>query len=271
MSEPSVEMSPLWAILDAYEKDALAEVRLRWNAWSTDLENTVVREVVGALLARQATLAIELVRNPSLWTGHLAPLFLRAMADVHISLAWISQDPTQRSQSFVGYGLGQVKLQIERHKQTWPDEPPDDQEKAMVGFLERWLDSQRYSFFTEVNVGSWSQKSVRDMAQEAGIGDFYDYVYTPFSACTHSMWHHVEQYNLKRCRNPLHGYHRVPTIVDLGPEADNALLAAKYLDKSIRTFDDAFGVKIECESSRENLSRGLEAVLAVPDEEPGEV
>jgi hypothetical protein len=48
------------------------------------------------------------------------------------------------------------------------------------------------------------------MAEEAGCIDFYNYVYTPFSACAHSMWHHIARYDLRECGNPLHRHHRRP-------------------------------------------------------------
>jgi len=31
------------------------------------------------------------------------------------------------------------------------------------------------------------------MAEEAGCIDFYNYVYSPFSGCVHSMWQHIGQ------------------------------------------------------------------------------
>jgi hypothetical protein len=33
------------------------------------------------------------------------------------------------------------------------------------------------------------------MAEQAGLLDFYNYVYTPFSQCAHSTWYHVGRYN----------------------------------------------------------------------------
>ena len=131
----------------------------------------------------------------------------------------------------------------------------------MVAFLEGRLEAQRYSFLTEVNVGSWSQKSVRDMAQEAGVDDIYALAYVPFSASTHSMWHHLEQYNLKRCENPLHRFHRVPTIVDTGYLPDCAITAAQYVDDSLRLFDRVFEVSVGAPVAYDNLYERLSNVL----------
>ena len=51
--------------------------------------------------------------------------------------------------------------------------------------------------------GAWSGKTTRDMAEESGILDFYNYVYTPFSQCAHSTWYHVGRYNSDPSESPL--------------------------------------------------------------------
>lgn len=72
-----------------------------------DIYDTAAHEVTGALIARQATLSIQLCSSPGNWNGHVAPLFLRAMVDAHISLAWVLKEPAQRAKDFILYGLGQ--------------------------------------------------------------------------------------------------------------------------------------------------------------------
>ena len=72
----------------------------------TGLANPQVFSVLTALLARQTTLAIELSSAPQLWNSHSAPLFLRAMADVHITLAWILLEPEVRAAQYIEHGLG---------------------------------------------------------------------------------------------------------------------------------------------------------------------
>ena len=53
-------------------------------------------------------------------------------------------------------------------------------------------------------------QNMRDFFVEENGKHFYDFVYTPFSAAVHNMWHHVARYNLTYCDNPLHRYHRIP-------------------------------------------------------------
>ena len=74
---------------------------------------------------------------------------------------------------------------------------------------EQWLNGQRYTFLTEVNVGSWGT-DLRKMAEEAGLIELHRNDYARWSSTTHSMWHHVACFNLQYCTNPLHGHHRVP-------------------------------------------------------------
>jgi hypothetical protein len=88
----------------------------------------------------------------------------------------------------------------------------------MFDAMQSWIDGQRVSFLLDVDPGKWAGLTVRQMAIEAECLDFYNLVYTPFSTCAHSMWHHVARYNLVSCGNPLHRYHRRPTSSQLEPD-----------------------------------------------------
>ena len=236
-------------IIEEFCQNAKAELASRWEAWPIDLSLNEMHEVVGGLLARQVTLAVELAVAPSTWNPHMAPVVLRSMADVHITLAWILQDPVERSRRFIHYGLGQTKLQIEHRKARWDNKEPSEAERLIVSAEEAWLDSQRWSFLTIVDVGSWSDLSTRRMAEEADLLDFYNYVYAPFSAAAHSMWHHVGRYNLSHCASPLHRHHRVPVVPDFPPDAFFVILGAKYMNKSFRAFDEKFSVSVSAANS----------------------
>src|SRR2546423_11640354 len=95
------------AILRNYVQMLEVELSERWKGWSLDLSCREMYEVIGALLARQLTLAVEFAMSPSIWNMHIAPLILRSMADNYINLAWIFQEPLDRSRKFIIYGLGQ--------------------------------------------------------------------------------------------------------------------------------------------------------------------
>ena len=258
----------LFAALAKFNANARADVSSRWDELGADISQSETKEVVGGLLSRQAKLAIDLVQNPGVWTEHSAPLFLRAMADVHITLAWILEDANTRSRQFIHYGLGQAKLEIEKRKaRLAASDPPAADEQAFIEFLESWVGSQRYTFLTEVNVGSWSGASTRQMAHEAGLRDYYDYVYAPFSSCVHSTWQHVERLNTAFCDNPLHRFHRVPAMARRDRDPYYALLAAECLDETLSVVDESFGLHSACSTAYEELAEALAESFRVPEDE----
>ncbi|MCY4377646.1 MAG: DUF5677 domain-containing protein [Spirochaetaceae bacterium] len=238
-----------------------SELSERWRTWRYEFSLKDLHAVVGGLLSRQVTLAAELARAPSCWNYHVGPLFLRAMAEVHITVAWILHDPNQqidRCKKYIDFGLGQQKLELERRRTTIKerDRDPTDEEVAWMEVQEQWINSQRATFLTEVNVGSWSGIPVRKMAEDAGCIDFYNHVYTPWSAVAHSTWQHIGRYNVTQCQNPLHGFHLVPAAIDAAA-LDVLYLAGKYADKTFRLFDTNMGVKTNIACAFDDLVSGL--------------
>jgi hypothetical protein len=227
-------------ILDTYIDNTLNELRIIWNNLSIDLTRKEMYEVLGGLIARQITIAKQFLSCSSIWTEDIAPIILRSMADNYINFAWILNDPLDRSRKFILHGLGQEKLVIEHRKKELENEGINYKDDEFIKACERWIDTQRYSFLTEVNIGSWSGLSTRDMAEQSGCMDFYNYVYLPFSCAAHNLWNHIAKYNLIISENPLHNYLRRPVI----PDNYNALiyvdLAAKYVDKMLCEFDTVF-------------------------------
>src|SRR5579864_7388177 len=122
--------SKLEDLFRAIEVKIRQELRLRCEAYTPDFRMPEVFNVLTALLARQATLAIELAFAPQLWNGHSAPLFLRAMTDVHITLSWILLDPKARARQYIQHGLGQAVLELEHHKK-WLDSAPEPSKEDM--------------------------------------------------------------------------------------------------------------------------------------------
>jgi hypothetical protein len=231
--------SKLEELFHAIEAKIRRELRVRCEAYTPDFQAPEVFNVLTALLARQATLAIEFASAPQLWNYHSAPLFLRAMTDVHITLSWILLDPKPRVRQYIDHGLGQAVLELE-HRKKLLESADDDRKQELQQFIqafEAWIDAQRWNFLVEVNVGAWSGKNTREMAQEAGILDFYNYVYTPFSQCAHSTWYHVGRFNSGPSGSPLTRQLWVPRI-ESANDIWTLSLAAKYLDKSFNLFDE---------------------------------
>ena len=217
-----------------------ADTLARLERWPLDLNEAESYEVIAALLCRQTTLVIELAAAPPIWTPHSAPIFLRAIADAFISLAWILKEPGPRARLFVEDGLGTIKLQI-AHQEQALDATQDPEEQAqlrqMIEMWRSWLKSQRLDMFVEINLGSWSGLNNRKMAQEAGFLDFYNHVYQPFSGVAHSNWAHVSMFNTLPCRNPAHRNHRAPALINVEPDPHWLYLATKYFSKTLAHFD----------------------------------
>jgi hypothetical protein len=216
--EPTDSEDPLERFVFSYRNAVRADLRTRLANWPLDLNAVEAFEVVTALLCRQAALVMDMASSPGVWTPHTAPIVLRAIADVFISLAWILKDPEPRARRFVEDGLGAIKLQIAHQKRALeamadPDEA--EQMRQMIGLWSDWLAGQRMEAFVEVNLGSWSGLNTRKMAEEAGFLDFYNHVYQPFSGVAHSNWAHVSMFNTVHCQNPAHRWHRAAAIAHM--------------------------------------------------------
>jgi hypothetical protein len=162
------------------------------------------------------------------------------MTDVHITLSWILLDPSTRARQYIDHGLGQAVLALEHRKKEMERADVDSKEKLekAISAEEAWVDSQKWNFLVDVNIGAWSGKTARQMSEEAGILDFYNYVYTPFTHCVHSTWYHVGRYNSAPSESPLTRQLWVPRIADSSSDLWNLHLAAKYLDKTFDLFDE---------------------------------
>jgi hypothetical protein len=248
------------SILLQYVREIRDDLKTRWESWPLDLAHSELHEVVGALLARQVTLASNFARAPGVWNDHIAPVILRCMADVYISLAWILEDPVDRSKKYILYGLGQTKLQVEHRKAQMESNGEDPSSDPLIEPLERWMSYQRYPFLTEVNIGSWSGLDTRQMAEQAGCLDFYRYVYTPFSASVHSTWYHVGRLNLEPCTSLLHRAHNLPIDPDAEIDPHYLMLAAKYLDKAFHLFDTKMLIDCPPSEASAHLAQMIETL-----------
>jgi hypothetical protein len=229
-----------------YCEAARAGFASRWSQIVPDTYRPHRHEAVGALLARQVSLSVELARAPQIWNGHAAPLFLRSMTDAYITLAWMLEDLADRSTKYVEYGLGQEKLfirYIEEELKTNTDPDRAQILERMLNFRKGWLNSQHADWATDVNLGAWSGMSTRDMAKDIKRESIYRFAYMPFSGVVHNMWQHVSVYNMQRCKNALHKWHLVPSTRDAPFDPDYMYRSAKYLSQSFELLDSKLATK----------------------------
>ena len=242
------KLSPLEDFLARYLANVIEGFEARWESYTPEIYQNEISEAIWGLVARQATLAVEMAHNPGIWNPHIAPIILRSMTDVHITLAWIIDDPASRSKEYIRYGLGQEKLFLEylqNESDQIPDGEFDEPIEELIEMKKAWLNTQLMEWAIEVNVGSWSGKSAREMAQEADCESLYKFAYVPFSGAVHSMWQHVGMFNVVPCKNPLHKYHRIPTITDFSPNPDYLYRSAKYVSRSYDLLSEKMGIEVD--------------------------
>ncbi len=245
-----------WQAIEVFIEHLSAQVDRRWDVWGRGPESRYVHEAVGGLLARQATLATQLAASPTIWNPHLAPMVLRSMVENCMTLAWILKEPEERAKQFVDYGLGQANLVLEHMKEDIRETGEDPDTNELVKAMEDWLDGERYTFATVVNVGSMGA-NLREMAEEAGLLGLHRIDYALWSGATHNMWQHIVQHNVRPCENPLHGYHRLPAVATPsgGSESEYLWRAADYVDLALSCFDEATGTEVDIPTAIQVLQR----------------
>jgi len=255
-------------IIDKYTSLLHDELCERWDNWQIDLDKKEIYEVIGGLMARQVTLAACLAHAPLFWNAHGGPLVLRTMVDNCIIFAWIFEEPLERVRQYIDYGLGQEKLNIEHRKKL----PESEINNEIIKTMEKWLESQRYAFLTDVNVGSWAGTDMRSMAEQADCKELYNMAYNPLSAATHNMWHHICKWNLIHCPNPLHKFHRVPYVPSKF-ESDFSVFysAVLYVRKIFDVFDLKTGVKIKSPSAYDFLINSVTTLENTSEEQNSNV
>ena len=238
--EEGEQLKQLIDILKYVVSSSIERLENRWNSWKIDANQIELHEVIGAIVARQISLAKSFSNNPQLWNNDLAPLIMRSMAENIINLRWIIKDPLNRAQKFIEWGIGNEKLQIEKRTNEIAEAGGDPMQDKAIELATAWVDFHRYTFLTSVNVGSWSGIPVRQMAIEADSKDFYDLVYDKFSNCAHSSWNHIGKFNVEISENPLHKFLRLPYVDPGHIDPFYAHLAIKYLSMVFDTFESEF-------------------------------
>ena len=257
MAEPD-QNEVFWEMIRKLVENLAAHVHSRSELWSQSQESKYVQEVLGGILARQATLATELATNPNILNNHVAPLLLRPMVESCINVAWIMKSREERSKMFVDYGLGQENLLLEQWKADLREAGEDPDDDSHVREWEQWINTQRYTFLTEVNVGSWAGLSLRDMAEEVGLINLHRNDYALWSGATHNMWHHIARINLQPCMNSLHGFHRIPEISRPAFDLSYLQKATEYVDLTVELLDEGLGVNVGIVKATDIFDQGME-------------
>jgi len=249
-------------VLNKYIENIQKELTARWNENNIDIEERELEEVIFGMLSRQVSITIYYLSSPIMWNGDAGTIILRTIAENIINISWIlKEDSLNRARMFIKYGLGQEKLQLEHRKNEMEGRETSEEEQNMIETQDLFLNRERYTFLTDVNLGSWSDKPILKIAEEADCRDFYHYVFTPFSNSAHGTWNHIMKYSLKTSSNPLHCLVKRPIFLDLEPDPHFAELSMRYLDKSFGIYDKYHKPKKIIKSSYENYLADINKLI----------
>jgi len=171
------------------------------------------QEVVSGLVARAGRDVIAILGAPDLWCLEHSAHIGRMLVEVKIYLHWMAQQDPSIYRQFQEYGAGKAKLYS-----RISDELPDEARTA--GFRESIDELKRLSHNDDVidhrivdTRDTFADgKSIRVMAEEAGLLDFYRQAYSLASGVAHSEWWSVETHAMEPCLNVLHGMHLIPSL-----------------------------------------------------------
>ncbi len=218
-----------------------------WCKIGINLFDQELYEVIGAIISRQAILALRIAENPGIWDWHVGPLVLRSMTENYITLKWIlTKDSLERARNLIDYGLGQEKLYVENLKNKL-NETENEEEKEhiqlMINSRIAWINRQHYVFLQDINIGSWAGKSIRQMAIEADCLDYYRFTFSPWSFCTHNSWNHISIFNTREKDSSIHNFIKEPYIFNSPPEFDILYNSFQYLEDIFKVIITNFNIE----------------------------
>ncbi len=225
-----IAFEDLMKLMRAYEAQTKQDLRSITDAWPADLSEHPIPRVLGALIARQTTLALHVVSDPFFWNADIGPLILRPMLENWLKIEWCLKAPLARCLGIAKADLSGAKSRVQRLAAT--TRYPGAQQGG-TAILEL-LDQEESLFLAEGKpVMIDSRQMAKNVGGEALIA--YRRHHVLMSSCVHSAWNHIARYNLKVNPNPLHRHNFVPMLKEPDIDAGFALTAAEYCDKAFRS------------------------------------
>lgn len=188
------------------------------------------QEVVSGLVARAGRDLIAVLTAPDLWCMEHGAHIVRMLVETKIYLHWMSQQDPSIYKEFQEYGAAKAKLYARISSEV-------PMEARTAGFQEAIDEFDRLSHnhdvldhrIVDTRDTFADGKSIRAMAAEAGLLDFYRQAYSLASGVAHSEWWSVETHAMEPCLNVLHGLHQIPSLsLSYGANVD---LAASWVDQ----------------------------------------
>lgn len=135
-------------------------------------------------------------------------IVLRSIMEAFVTLHYLKhRDDESLWKKYRTDGVGKTKLAFLKNISS--EELPayfDTERIEQLANEDMWLE------FQDINIGSWANSDLRTMATESGVKEVYDNYYDWTSGYAHSQWMCVRDTVLTFCANPMHRFHRIPTM-----------------------------------------------------------
>lgn len=199
------------------------------------------QEVVSGLVSRAGRDLIAVLTAPDLWCMEHGAHIVRMLVETKIYLHWMAQQDATIYREFQEYGAGKAKLYARIADEVPAEARTPGYQEAMDEF-ERLSHNHGIIDYRIVDTrDTFAQgKSIRSMADETGLLDFYRQAYSQASGVAHSEWWSIETHAMERCLNVLHGLHLIPSLsLSLG---GNLQLATAWVNQFYSLVRTAFRI-----------------------------
>lgn len=229
------------AFVEEYRENVTECFNVRWWQITPDIHQVKKCTVVGGLMARQATLAIQMASNRGIWNKDVGSLILRSMVECHILMAWILfKDADLRCKMYIDDGVkkrGQYIEKFERYTQT--EQPHSDELKDALARMKDEMEVLSAEWGTAGVSVSGTKPNVYEMAKDVGLESFYQSMYTLLSGSPHNDWMDVCGRNIELYKNPLYKGHKIPFVRRDDGETNMSFLqlSARYITLTYELWD----------------------------------
>lgn len=167
-------------------------------------------EVLSARFYHMVDLTISLVMNGSVLNSSLMSS-LRTIFEIVVTSRQLESDGSYFD--FIEYGRGKLKLIANKPGSK------DLLESLFLTNADFFANEEVNERFTDINLGSFFNKSLRELSINNGMKDAYDKIVDLTSVFVHSEWPALRLRYLSTCTNPLHRYHRIGTFNNFPADA----------------------------------------------------
>jgi hypothetical protein len=228
--DSSADADPSDEDLRQFAMDLLASYVEALETSPSRLYDQEQQEVHSGLVARVGREVIAVLGAPDLWGMEHGSHVVRTLVEVRIYLQWMALQHPGIYREYQEYGAGKAKLYA-RIMEEVPEDRAGSEFNDAIEELDRLSHNHDVLDHRVVDTrDSFTEgKSIRVMAEECGLLDFYRQAYSIASGTSHSEWWSVETHCMERCLNVLHRGHLIPSLtLSAGGNVD---IARSWLDQ----------------------------------------